>query len=205
MNFKINNRPKLPRNRFGWVDQGGNGGSGSGGSGLDSNTLNSIYDLIDWFYKDGDFVHSKYSFVGDHEVAAFRDGSSGVVNTYNASWIDSSFAWLIGYIGDSSATGDGTHIPDSSIRAWNDAADKSHTHDNKSVLDSISGQDLVNWRDTALDVSTWFYWDDETGTLHTPFDFVGDKEVAAYGNGLLGDISTYNSSWIDSSYAYLLN
>ena len=206
MDFKVNNRPKLPRNRFGWVDQGGSGnGNGSGGSGLDSNTLNSIYDLIDWFYKVGDVVHSRYSFAGDYEVAAFREGSSGMVETYNTSWIDSSFAWLIGYIGDSSASGDGPHIPDSSIRAWNDAADKAHTHDNKDVLDSISEQDLANWRNTALDVSTWFYWDNETSTLHTPHSFVGDQEVAAWQNGSSGNIDTYNTSWIDSSYAYLLD
>jgi len=100
--------------------------------------------------------------------------------------------------------GGGTIIPDSSIRAWNDAADKAHTHDNKSVLDSISSTDLTNWRDTALDVSSWFY-QDENGYVHSRNTFIGDHEVAAYGNGLLGDISTYNTSFIDSSYQYIIN
>ena len=40
-------------------------------------------------------MHSKYTFVGDEEVAAHRYGEGTQVNTYNTSWIDSSFAWLV--------------------------------------------------------------------------------------------------------------
>lgn len=99
MDFSINNRPKLPRNRYGWIGFTGTGSSSrKGGSGLDSKTLNSLYDLIDWFYKDGDFVHSKYSFVGDYEVAAYNNGSIIDGGSYNASWIDASYLYILDLI-----------------------------------------------------------------------------------------------------------
>ena len=99
MFFIVSNRPKLPRNHYGWVNTGnGNSTNIKGGSGLDSKTLNSLYDLIDWFYKDGDFVHSKYSFVGDAEVAAYNNGSIIDGGSYNASWIDASYLYILDLI-----------------------------------------------------------------------------------------------------------
>jgi hypothetical protein len=106
-------------------------------------------------------------------VAAHGNGSLGNIDTYDTSFIDSSYRYIIDLIYSIPEGGGGTIIPDSSIRAWNDAADKAHTHDNKSVLDSISNQDLINWRDTALDVSSWFY-QDENGYVHSRNTFIGD-------------------------------
>ena len=212
MNFKINNRPKLPRNRFGWVDQGGNGGSGSGGSGLDSNTLNSIYDLIDWFYKDGDFVHSKYSFVGDHEVAAYGLGdSSDNINLHdyvtNASLVENYFnmSQILQLLQDVSAGGGGVIIPDISIQRWQEAWTKAHEHGNKTILDGITESSLNFWNLVSSSVNDWLYWESSTNTLHSRYPFVGDAEVAAYNNGSIIDGGSYNASWIDSSYMYIKN
>jgi len=108
-------------------------------------------------------------------VAAYGNGLLGDISTYNASWIDSSYAYLLNQIENiSGGSGSGSDIPNVSVSNWNEAYNKAHVHDNKSVLDSISNQDLTNWKDTALDVSTWFYFDVETNTLHTKFNFVGD-------------------------------
>ncbi len=107
-------------------------------------------------------------------MAAYGNGSLGMIDTYNTSFIDSSYQYIINLIDNIPEGGGGADIPNVSVRYWNEAYNKAHTHDNKSVLDSISNQDLTNWKDTALDVSTWFYFDVDTSTLHTKFNFVGD-------------------------------
>lgn len=100
MDFSINNRPKLPRNRYGYLGFTGTGsGSGKGGSGLDSKTLNSLYDLIDWFYRDSSGnIHARYDFCGDGEVAAYSMGPGGNIQGYNTDWIDASYLYILDLI-----------------------------------------------------------------------------------------------------------
>lgn len=100
MDFSINNRPKLPRNRYGWIGFTGTGSSSrKGGSGLDSKTLNSLYDLIDWFYRDSSGnIHARYDFCGDGEVAAYSMGPGGNIQGYNTDWIDASYLYILDLI-----------------------------------------------------------------------------------------------------------
>lgn len=223
MNFKINNRPKLPRNRFGWVDQGGNGGSGSGGSGLDSNTLNSIYDLIDWFYKVGDVVHSRYSFAGDYEVAAYREGSSGIA-TYDRTWIDSSYLYILDLIDqlDLDISIDGSiDLTSYAKRDWveNNFAkrdwvqgnfpDNGSVNDNylkKSAFDS-SFNTLSNYISTlnssVNEIEKWWWIDGSN--INTSYNIIGHGNVAAYGLGDGGSIDGYPRQHIDTSYEYIID
>ena len=223
MDFKTNNRPKLPRNRFGWVDQGGNGGSGSGALGLDSNTLNSIYNLIDWFYKVGDVVHSRYSFAGDYEVAAYREGSSGIT-TYDRTWIDSSYLYILDLIDqlDLDISIDGSiDLTSYAKRDWveNNFAkrdwvqgnfpDNGSVNDNylkKSAFDS-SFNTLTNYISTlnssVNEIEKWWWIDGSN--INTSYNIIGHGNVAAYGIGDGGSIDGYPRERIDASYEYIID
>lgn len=213
MDFSINNRPKLPRNRYGWIGFTGTGSSSrKGSSGLDSKTLNSLYDLIDWFYKDGDFVHSKYSFVGDYEVAAYGLGdSSDNINLHdyvtNVSLVENYFnmSQILQLLQDVSAGGGGVIIPDISIQRWQEAWTKAHEHSNKAILDGITDSSVNFWNLVSSSVNDWLYWDNNTSTLHSRYSFVGDHEVAAYDNGSPAGTDSYTQQHIDTSYNYIIN
>jgi hypothetical protein len=96
-------------------------------------------------------------------------------------------------------------ISNTDLSHWNEAYNKAHNHNNKAILDGISDSSISVWNEAYIDLNDWFYLDADTSTVYTKYNFVSKKEVAAYGNGSSGMIDTYNTSWIDNSYGYLLN
>lgn len=82
----------------------------------------AITDFNDWFYKDANnIVHSKYDFSGDKSISAFGVSSGG-----------------------QGGSGDDSRISDNDIENWNSAAEQSHSHNNKSVLDNINQSVITN-------------------------------------------------------------
>jgi len=172
MDFNITNRPKLPRNRYGWINFSGAGGSGKGGSGLDAKTMASLQDLISWFYWDQG-VHCRFDLIGDQEVAAYNRGISSSTasedESYSVTWIDSSYNFLYNLIQNSSGGG-GTYIPDISVLQWNTAAGLAHSHDNKTILDGITNSSVDFWNIMAENLDNWFFFDNDTSSVVTPYN-----------------------------------
>lgn len=74
------------------------------------------------------------------------------------------------------------HITGSERSSWDDAVQKAHTHENKSVLDGISSTKVSKWDNTSTNFGDWFY-KDSSGKVHSRYSFVGDSEISAHGSG----------------------
>lgn len=95
-----------------------------------------------------------------------------------------------------SSTG-GLDIPQDLLDSWNDIVDKSHTHDNKTTLDSITANQITNWDQAYEDLNDWFYKD--SNGVHSKYNFIGDLEVSSYGNGESGTTDSAGSLTVNGT------
>ncbi len=135
--------------------------------------------------------------------------TDGVTTATLAAWSGSVNITKVGTI----ATGvwHGTAIGDSYIASatnWNDAYDKRHVHSNKTVLDSITAQDITDLRNLA----SWFGWDSTNKAVYVKKSATDEARnfyaygaitaggVGSGGGGSTGalytcvDVTAYNSS-----------
>lgn len=137
-------------------------------------TLNSsINEVEKWFWLDGSNLNTSFNIIGHGEVAAYDNGSIIDGGSYNASWIDSSYMYIINLIDNISIGGGGeggTSIPDASVSQWNNAANLSHTHSNKAILDGINDSSVNLWNQTSERLNDWFFFDNDTSSVVTPYN-----------------------------------
>ncbi len=185
-------------------------------------------------------------------MAAYGNGSLGNIDTYDTSWIDNSYGYLLNAIGNIDVDVDlseyvknsslsanypknssisNNYVKNSSLSAnypknssisnnyVKNSSLSSNYPNNASVNDNYVKNASYNSLNTTVDdISTrlkttnsslnrfedWFY-DDSNGFVHSRYTFIGDYEVTAHGIGESAQVDTYDTSWIDNSYGYLLN
>ena len=74
------------------------------------------------------------------------------------------------------------NITSTKVSNWDTAYTNNHTHSNKTVIDGITSTKVTNWDATHTNLNDWFYKDSK-GNLHSKYNFIGDGEVSAHGEG----------------------
>lgn len=203
MNFKSNIIAHTFRNKY-LKYTGGNYSSSSGNSSSVADEK-----LNKWFYEDDEGnLHSKLDFVGDLSVSALGvsdEGSGGTVTTIDiidnltSDRTDAALSANQGRVLNEkindvikqienieiSGTTDVSWLnlrdkpellTDANIQKWDE---QSHTHTNKTVLDTITQTKVNNWDDVYTDFNDVFSI--EGDILRVKLNLVGEKQVSAYG------------------------
>ena len=166
MNFKTNIIAHTFRNKYLKY-------TGNNYSSYKNSNSSSIADekIANWFYEDEEGnLHSKLNFVGDLNVSAYGVAEEGTGTTTNVEIVDN----LTSTRTDAALSANQGRVlkelidTKTSVSSWNDIADKpelltieniqkwhtqSHTHTNKSVLDSITSASTSNWNAAYTHIS----------------------------------------------------
>lgn len=70
-------------------------------------------------------------------------------------------------------------ITENNVTNWNNAVNQAHKHDNKTVLDTITEENVTNWDEVYTDFNDVFSI--EGDILRVKLNLVGEKQVSAYG------------------------
>lgn len=70
-------------------------------------------------------------------------------------------------------------ITEDNVTNWNNTVNQAHKHDNKTVLDTITQTKVNNWNDVYMDFNDVFSI--EGDILRVKLNLVGEKQVSAYG------------------------